>query len=126
MKTHEIAKSLTALAKILRSLPNQELANFGEAVASTKEAKSVDLGVSLSTLAVFSTYGKTDWQTVIADFQLPIEIRPRDAARDVMGKILTYLAENNQERDRIAQKASGDMETTSELSNALSFLLQNG
>ena len=126
MKTHELAKALTALAKILRSLPNQEMSDFGDAVASTKEPVSSDLGISLSTLAVFSTYGKSDWQTVIVDFELPIEIRPRDAARDVMGKILTYLAENNQERDRIAKKARSMPESSSELSNALSFLLQNG
>ncbi|WP_306257379.1 hypothetical protein [Pararhizobium sp. IMCC21322] len=125
MKTHELAKSLTALSKILRSVPNQELSDFGNLVSATKDAPSAERGISLSTLAVFSTYGKSEWQTVIADFDLPIEIRPRDAARDVMGKILTYLAENSQERDRIARKSLNTPKTTSELSNALSFLLKN-
>tara|TARA_R110002126_G_scaffold210933_1_gene357448 strand:+ start:1262 stop:1639 length:378 start_codon:yes stop_codon:yes gene_type:complete len=124
MKTHDVAKSLTALAKMLRSLPNQELNDFGDLITSTKDAPHSNVGVSLSTLAVFSSYGKSDWERVIDDFDLLIEIRPRDAARDVMGKILTYLAENNEERARIAKKSSDDTKT-SELSNALSFLLNN-
>lgn len=126
MKTHDVAKALSTIARILRSLPNQELESFGDLVASTKSEPATNIGVSLSTLAVFSSYGKNDWERVISDFELPIEIRPRDAARDVMGKILTYLADNNDERVRIARKSSGAPEKASELSNALSFLLNNG
>lgn len=126
MKTHDLAKALTSLSKILRSLPNQELGMFGESVASLKDRPSSDLGVSLTTLAEFSKFGKSDWQKVISDFSLPIEIRPRDAARDVMGKILTYLADNEEERARIARESKGVSDGTSELSSALSFLLKNG
>ena len=126
MKTHELAKALNNLAKILRYLPNQELDAFGENVSSIKNQSSANLGISLATLAEFSKFGKADWQGVILEFNLPIEIRPRDAARDVMGKILTYLAENHEERDRIAHQAKGVSDGSSELSSALSFLLSNG
>lgn len=126
MKTHELAKALTSLSKILRSLPNQDLGNFGESVVSLKNRPSSDLGFSLTTLAEFSKFGKSDWQKVISDFNLPIELRPRDAARDVMGKILTYLADNDEERARIASESKGVSDGTSELSNALSFLMKNG
>tara|TARA_R110002073_G_scaffold28396_1_gene90141 strand:+ start:254 stop:634 length:381 start_codon:yes stop_codon:yes gene_type:complete len=126
MKTHDLAKSLNVLAKILRSAPNQELAEFGSSVSSKEQDPASGLGFNLSALAAFSNYGKSEWQTVITDFDLPIEIRQRDAARDVMGKILTYLAENNQERERIARKSQRMPQASSELSNALSFLLNNG
>lgn len=126
MKTHDLAKALTALSKVLRSLPNQELESFSKEIENFNSSKVGDVGISLSTLAAFSKYGKNDWQNVIYDFDLPIEIRPRDAARDVMGKILSYLAENDAERERVARKNSQMSKGSSELSNALSFLLSNG
>lgn len=126
MKTHDLAKGLSSLSKILRSAPNQELSKFGEEVASLKNSVNSDVGISLSTLAAFSKYSKSDWQKVILDFDLPIQIRPRDAARDVMGKILSYLAENKSERNRIATKSKKEGGEPSELSSALSFLLENG
>ena len=126
MKTHDLAKGLSSLSKILRSAPNQELGKFGEQVASLKNSVNSDVGISLSTLAAFSKYSKSDWQQVILDFDLPIQIRPRDAARDVMGKILSYLADNKSERNRIATKSQKEGSGPSELSSALSFLLENG
>ena len=84
------------------------------------------MGISLSTLAAFSKYTKKDWQQVISDFDLPLQIRARDASRDIMGKILTYLAENESERKRIAKSSHNEGNGPSELSNALSFLLNNG
>jgi hypothetical protein len=126
MKTHELAKGLSSLSKILRSLPNQELSSFGEGVASLKKSANSEVGISLSTLAAFSKYSKGDWQKVISDFDLPLQIRPRDASRDVMGKILTYLADNESERRRIASTSQKEGGGPSELSSALSFLLNNG
>lgn len=126
MKTHELAKGLTSLSKILRSLPNQELNKFADGVASLKTSVNSEVGMSLSTLAAFSKYSKSDWEKVITDFDLPLQIRPRDASRDVMGKILTYLADNESERKRIATKSQKNGDGPSELSSALSFLLNNG
>ncbi len=125
MKTHELAKALQQLSKILRALPDQELDGFGPALAGTNPRQNV--GISLSALAALSKYNKSDWEQVVRDFELSIEIRPRDGARDVMGKIITYLAENDAERERVARKSSpSDPNRPSELSNALRFLLNNG
>lgn len=126
MKTHELAKALNALAKMLRSLPNQEIEDFAEIVEASKSTPPSDVGISLSTLAAFSNYSKRDWQGVIDDFEFPIQIRARDAGRDVMGKILSYLAENKNERDRVARKSGTINSPSSELSSALNFLLNNG
>lgn len=123
MKTHELSRALTQLGKILRSLPDQEITSFGETVKQSGNPLK-DVGISLSALAALSKYTKTDWEKVVQDFEIPVEIRARDAARDVMGKLLTYLAENDDERHRIALKGRGPSEPT-ELANALRFLLSN-
>ena len=126
MKTHDLAKALTQLAKVLRSLPNQELTGLGSTLATSAERPSDDIGVSLSVLAALSKFSKSDWEKTARDFDIPVDIRPRDAARDIMGKILNYLADNDAERERIAMKNSRSDDEPSELSNALRFLLSNG
>ncbi|MBU2866016.1 hypothetical protein [Pacificibacter marinus] len=126
MKTHDLAKALTQLGKVLRSLPNQELTELGSALATSAERPSDDIGVSLSVLAALSKFRKSDWEKTARDFDIPVDIRPRDAARDIMGKILNYLADNDAERERIAMKNSSSDDEPSELSNALRFLLSNG
>mgnify|MGYP001084517655 CR=1 FL=1 len=126
MKTHDLAKALTHLSKVLRSLPNQELTELGSTLANSAERPSDDIGVSLSVLAALSKFSKSDWEKTARDFDIPVDIRPRDAARDIMGKILNYLADNDAERERIAMKNSSSDDEPSELSNALRFLLSNG
>ena len=125
MKTHELGKALTTLGKLLRSLPDQELENLGDYLKTGITRASNNVGISLSALASLSKYTKNDWEKVVRDFDIPVEIRPRDAARDIMGKILTYLAENDDERQRVALKSRVSPEEPSELSNALRFLLSN-
>lgn len=126
MKTHDLAKALAQLGKVLRSLPNQELDELGSTLSSSSKGPSNDIGVSLSVLAALSKFSKSDWEKTARDFEIPVDIRPRDAARDIMGKILNYLAENDAERERVALKKIDSDEEASELSNALKFLLTNG
>jgi hypothetical protein len=126
MKTHDLAKALTQLGKLLRSLPNQEIGDLGSTLSKSGSGPSADVGISLSALASLSKFNKSDWEKIAREFELPVDLRPRDAARDVMGKILTYLAENDAERERVAMKARVSTDEPSELSNALRFLLSNG
>lgn len=126
MKTHDLAKALTQLSKLLRTLPNQDLEDLSSMISKSASGPSADVGVSLSALASLSKFSKSDWEKVARDFDLPVDLRPRDAARDVMGKILTYLAENDAERKRVAMKSRVATDQPSELSNALKFLLSNG
>lgn len=126
MKTHEFAKALTQFAKMLRSVPNQDIDEFGYDLQNLSNKSVKNIGISLSALASLSKYSKSDWEKVVYDFELPVEIRPRDAARDVMGKILTYLAENDAERERVALRSQQKSNRPSELSSALQFLLSNG
>lgn len=126
MKTHDLAKALAQLSKVLRSLPNQELGELGSTLSTSTKEPSNDIGVSLSLLAALSKFSKSDWEKTARDFDIPVDIRPRDAARDIMGKILNYLADNDAERERVAMKTRGSNDEPSELSNALRFLLSNG
>jgi len=126
MKTHDLAKALTQLSKVLRNLPNQEIGEFGSTLSTATKEPSNDIGVSLSILAALSKFSKSDWEKTARDFDIPVDIRPRDAARDIMGKILNYLAENDAERERVAMKTRTSDDEPSELSNALRFLLSNG
>lgn len=126
MKTHDLAKALTQLGKLLRTLPNQDIVDLGSTLSKSASSPSIDVGVSLSALASLSKFNKSDWEKIARDFDLPVDLRPRDAARDVMGKILTYLAENDAERERVVMKSRVATDEPSELSNALRFLLSNG
>lgn len=126
MKTHDLSKALTQLAKLLKSLPNQDIGDLGSTLSKSASGPSTDVGISLSALASLSKFNKSDWEKIAHEFELPVDLRPRDAARDVMGKILTYLAENDAERERVAMKARVATDEPSELSNALRFLLSNG
>jgi hypothetical protein len=125
MKTHDAAKAFTQMGKLLRSLPNQDMDEFASGAGYRQSSPPSNVGISLSALAAFSKYGRLDWEKVVRDFELPIELRPRDGARDIMGKILTYLVEHDDERERVAKKSSSS-NSPSELSNALKYLLSNG
>lgn len=126
MKTHDLAKALTQLGKVLRTLPNQDISELGSTLSKSASSVSADVGISLSALASLSKFNKSDWEKIVRDFDLPVDLRPRDAARDVMGKILTYLAENESERERVVMKSRVATDEPSELSSALRFLLSNG
>lgn len=125
MKTHDLGKALSDLGKILRSLPNQELDDFATFLKSKPARPSKNIGISLSVLASLSKYTRNDWEGVVRDFDIPVEIRARDATRDIMGKILNYLAENDDERHRVALKSRTSPDEPSELSTALRFLLSH-
>ncbi|WP_417819049.1 hypothetical protein [Tritonibacter scottomollicae] len=125
MKTHEMAKALSELAKVLRAMPNVEAQNLPKLLEGRKEGQTAEIAVSLSTLASLASYGKTEWVAVIKDFDLPIEVRPRDAARDVLGKLLTYLEENKEARVKLSSEAKSRAKSSNEVSSALQFLLKN-
>ncbi len=125
MKTHEFAKALSQMARILRSGPNQPMEEMEAVFSPPTSKKNAEIAVSLTMLASLSTFGKKEWEGVIKEYNLPIEIRPRDAARDVLGKLLRYLEENSDERERVSREANRGR-TSSELNSALKFLLSNG
>ena len=126
MKTHEFARALTQIAELLKSGPNIDLGDLGLSPPDLfqKEA-SQTIAVNLSTLVGLSRIDKKQWQNFVIENGLPIQLRPRDASRDILGKVLTYLDQHADARERIKQAAVGKRagQTSSELMKAFSILL---
>lgn len=125
MKTHDVANALTLLATILRRGPNEDLEDFSTAKIRRQRPDTANIPVALSTLVALSTVDKHQWQAVIAEYGFPIEIRPRDASRDILGKLLNYLEENPDARKRLRTTApTSRSDISPELMTALQHLLK--
>lgn len=125
MKTHDIAKMLTALAQVLRSGPNQTLDELASTGLKRPEPNPESIPMALSTLVALSDFDKSQWLKLIQEYNFPIEVRPRDASRDILGKILKHLEQNPESRSKISNAAQKKRDDTSpELVKALQFLLK--
>lgn len=125
MKTHELAKALRALALMLERSPNVRIE---EATIATDTLKmdSGQMALSLSTLVELSRVDKRQWIAFIADLGFPIDVRARDASRDILGKLLNYLENDQTAREKLKTKAaSKSSEASPELMKALSSLLKD-
>lgn len=126
MKTHELAKALETLTRILRGAPNvplDEISSFGSVPRRRPETSEIPL--ALSTLVSLADIEKSQWLDFIRANGFPIDIRPRDASRDVVGKLLRYLEQSPEARKKITNVAERSRSQTSpELQKALDFLLK--
>ncbi len=128
MKTHELAGALTRLAKLLLALPNSELSDFERDVKSLAGSANLEgIAVNLSTLATLSRIDKRQWMELVRTYALPIEIRPRDASRDILGKLLSYLEENAEAREKLKRRMvePKGVEASPALMKALGILLRD-
>lgn len=126
MKTHDLAKALETLARMLRGAPNvplDEMNSLGSMFRKKPEPSEIPL--ALSTLVSLADIEKAQWQEFIRANGFPIEIRARDASRDVVGKLLRYLEQSPEARKKITNVAERSRSQTSpELQKALDFLLK--
>ena len=125
MKTHEVARVLSSLAQILRSGPNVEIDQLGRQTHTKSKPDPSNIPVGLSALVALAQFDKTQWRAVIEEFRLPIQVRPTESTRDIVGKILRVLEKDPDARARLrqsAQKSRSDVST--ELMNALNSLLK--
>ena len=126
MKTHELAKALRTLASLLEKSPNLMLEEV--AVTSKKESNqsSNQLALSINALLSLSQVGKPQLVSFINEMRYPIEVRPAYSARDVIGKLLSYLESNVAAQEQLKVKAASSKEAQSspELMKALSSLLK--
>lgn len=140
MKTHELAKALTQMSRVLKAGPNiefEELTNLSTYLSAKKPARSAprkavdasitDQGAGLALLAQMANYKKQDLIGLAEALDIPLEIRPADAVRDVLGKILKYINDNPEVKERLGQTDTHRMpEATSSLTQALSLLMNQG
>ncbi len=126
MKTHELAKALEVLARVLREAPDISLEEMNS-VGTTRRKKPEpsEIPLALSTLVSLADIEKAQWLEFIRANGFPIEVRARDASRDVVGKLLRYLEQSPEARKKITNVAERSRSLTSpELQKALDFLLK--
>ncbi len=126
MKTHELAKALRTVACLLEKSTNVALDEVAFTTTTAAKLNNSQMAVSLSTLVELSRVDKQQWLVFIKDLGFPIEVRPRDASRDILGKLLNYLESNEAARQTLKTKAaSKGAEASPELMKALSSLLKD-
>lgn len=133
MYTHEFADALRKFAALLKAGPDvrlSEITSLNKLLtpesSSNRLLRPSDMPIALNALLALSTIDKSDWAALVNDLDLPIEIRTRDASRDIMGKVLAHLERNPEARVRLeARVQSKDSRASPELARALSFLLKN-
>jgi hypothetical protein len=125
MKTHELARALRVLADLLEAEPAFPIEQLTFARKGGKALNTGEMAVSLSTLVELSRVDKQQWISFIHELGFPLEIRPRDASRDILGKLLSYLEVDASARERLKSRASAKGSVASpELMKALSSLLR--
>lgn len=126
MTTYDVARILTRLAHLLRAMPEQPFEELQDLTPRRREISSKHIPVALSTLVALSGFDKSQWTRFIQEYGFNIDVRPRDASRDILGKILKYLEDNPDARERLARSSTRDRAGTSpELVRALQFLLDS-
>ena len=126
MKTYEFANALMTLAKMLKSMPNQEFDNLvlPRQEGPAKELERSEAVVGINTLANLSKIDKKQWLNLIEEHGFDIPVRARDANRDIIGKLLRYIDKNENAKEAIQKSAEQSDSTSShELNRALSILM---
>lgn len=126
MKSHQVARVLRTLSELLEGAPDSELNQLFISDHNPSPMPTSQIAVNLSTLAELARVDKQQWLTFVREYHLPIETRPRDAARDILGKVLTYLESNPEARKQLKENATKKVsETSPELMRAFAFLLKD-
>ena len=130
MKSHDLAKQLTLLAKVLRAGPNIQTADLkiGQLLNmhdSENTLSENEIPRALNALVGLNAVKKQQWVDLIFEYGFEIEIRNRDANRDIVGKLLNYLKDHPLERRKlVSEKEKKEISESSELADALNILLK--
>jgi hypothetical protein len=75
-------------------------------------------------LARISKYPKSELIKLINENQIPVEVRTKDSAENVLRRLRNYLDENRNSKKKIRNQVVRG-KTSPELSSALSYLLKD-
>jgi len=126
MKTHELAKNLNELSRILKSIPNIDISELRHLIKDVKRKPSqANIAVNLQTLVALSEYNKKEWIQFIKDFDLPVYILKSYSVRDIIVKLLSFLKDNKEAQKKLIEKATNKTEYSSELLKALSIIIKD-
>jgi hypothetical protein len=133
MKAHDLANALKTLAHVLKKGPNVEVNEWFEIKKPIRKGinifsehkKNDDLPLALSALSSLSRIDKQEWITLIGELGFEIDVRPRDASRDVVGKLLRLLESDPVAREKLGKRVKnrGPSSASPELTRALTSLL---
>lgn len=123
MKIRALARSLRTLADWLDMMPDQSLEEL-EVAPRRDHPTGEALALNVSTLAGLSRLDRSEWIAFILEHEFPIEVRPRDASRDILGKLLKYLEREPEAVVYLQQKGASSASGNSDLSRALKALLK--
>jgi hypothetical protein len=127
LKSHDVAKALAELTQILKASPNSEIGKLQLTEPVKNKMGSSQIAVSLDILISLATIDKSEWLNFASEMSLPMEFRPRDGSRDILGKIFRYLEENQEAREKIKAKVrqKSSIEGSDSVIKALSLLIPN-
>jgi hypothetical protein len=140
MKTHEVAKALTHLARILRAGPNipmEDVGNLGlhsdahrqprptRKSPEVAEKETGQKGAALALLAKIASYSKLELVQLSGDLSIPGVVKNTDSVRDLLGRTLKYIADNPSAQERLVGPSSdkGAPSQPSALARALAILM---
>jgi len=133
MNTHDFARQLREMASLLESAPPLEIGEEAMPLdppasapqdATKGKPKKADAS-PLRLLIALSSYSKKEWMDLTRSLGLTIDVRPRDASRDIMGKVLSALEDHPDAIERLQRSVRNrESHGSPELANALSFLLK--
>lgn len=123
MKANDLARALRQLADLLDAGPNVDLKRLEFAQRDRESAfPNSAIAVNLSTLAALAAVDKQQWLGLIRAYSFPIDVRPRDASRDILGKLLAFLESHPTARETL-KKSPASAAVSPELQSALRSLL---
>ena len=124
MKTHSLARALRQLADALEAGPNIEMSKKLR-LGQLELPDSDSVAVNLETLMALSRISKTEWLKLIRDYGFEIDVRPRDASRDILGRLLAYLDSHPEAIATLRRRAHSEERGPSALTQALDVLLKD-
>nr|WP_319485691.1 hypothetical protein [uncultured Cohaesibacter sp.] len=126
MKSHSLARELIALGEALLSAPNVETKNISSLLKmeSQSSIQRKEMGMGITTMAHLSKYSKAEWIEFAEAHKIPINFNERDSSRNIMGKIMSYLAENESEMKRVRESVVDEGGSSNRLNSAFSILLR--
>lgn len=134
MKAYDLAKALNHLSRVLKAGPNVEVDEIGNLSVhsspprtarpreNTENRGSADKATALALLAEMASYSKGELLDLAQQLNIPIQARSADAVRDILGKLLRYIQDNPEFRNRLVHSAPQTPEG-SRLAHALAILM---
>jgi len=94
MRTHELARVLQGLSRLLLAQPDKDLANIGSSAIRTRRARSTDRHrrqLRFEQLTQVLSLTKPQLREIVQRFDLPIAITDRNSSRDILGRLIVLF-----------------------------------